>query len=103
MVFSHPDSPAIGGSLNITDALHEIMSEARSKPSRKFHVHWSAKGGVTGHYVIDAASDRDARRETKRYLDARFLGSKWRITWVRDLEEEAAHAKARVEFEAGQK
>jgi hypothetical protein len=79
-----------------------MLGEA-SKRLRTFHVHWGMKRqkSTLGHYVIEAPNEREARKEAKRYLDARFMGMPvWRIAWVRDVEEEAAAEKARAEYEA---
>lgn len=79
-----------------------MLGEA-SKQLRTFHVHWGMKRQTTtlGHYIIEAPNERAARKEAKRYLDARFLGSPvWRIAYVNDVEEEAAAEKARAEYEA---
>jgi hypothetical protein len=84
----------------------EMLTEASKTPLRKFHVYWGLrrKTGTLGYYIIEAPNERAARKEAKRYLDARFLGATdWRIVRVTDVEEEAAAEKARAEYEASQK
>ena len=80
----------------------DIIKEAKAKPLYTFHVHWGfkTKSGTLGKYIIDAPNEREARREAKRWLDARFLGGDWRITYVTNITAEAEHAKAVAEYEA---